>query len=304
MLLPLAIYAVDAISFTMSKAILSYLPPLLYVGSRILIAGGILLGYTVYKQGGLHMIHTLYANITSFLKLMLVQTYIPYTLSFTALQQVTSVEASLIYNISPCITAIFSYALFRKRLSWIKILGLTISMGALIPLFYHRIIGSYGEAFKSVDALMLLVISVTSTTYGWLLFSTFRARLHHDATLVSSISLIGGGISILVTSSIAESWNIAVGSAIDKVVGLFCALLIAIDIIFTNMYGYLLSYYTATFMALTGITLPLFTSLFSWAFLEENIPNGFAMSCVMMAIGLYAFYHGEHQEVEDEKTVS
>ncbi len=299
MLLPLLIYAVYAISFTMSKAIFSYLPPLLYVGLRMLCAAGVLLSYTAYTYGGAYILHGIQNNLWPFTKLMIIHTYIPFTLSFIALKEITTVEASLIYNISPCVTAIFSYIIFNKRLSWVKISGLIVSMCALIPLFYSRIITHAGQTMKSVDSLLLLLIAVTSTTYGWLLYSTLNNTYGYNSTLISSYSLFGGGICMVATSYVLEPWNMNVVDALPQVALLFIALLIAVDIIFMNMYGYLLNYYTATFMALIGITLPLFTSLFSWLFLQEQIPRGFVPACILMAIGLYLFYYGENHDIPE-----
>lgn len=54
MLLPLIIYAIYATSFTMSKAILSHVPPLLYVGARISVAGIILICYAIYTHRYTH----------------------------------------------------------------------------------------------------------------------------------------------------------------------------------------------------------------------------------------------------------
>jgi len=296
MLLPLIIYAIYATSFTMSKAILSYVPPLLYVGTRISVAGVILMCYAIYTHGFTRACATMWNNVWSFGKLMLVQTYIPYTLSFTALKHVTSVEASLVYNISPCITAMLSYMLFHKRLHWIKIVGLVVSMSALVPLFYNRISNVYAGAGGNSKELMLLVIAVASAAYGWIVFSDISSQSHCDASLISSFSLLAGGICMLMTSSIFESWDITLGQSLGEVIALFVMLIIAVDIIFTNVYGYLLAYYTTTFMALLGITLPLFTSLFSWMFLQEHIPSGFVPSCLLMSVGLCCFYYGENTE--------
>ena len=295
MLLPLTIYAVYALSFTMSKTILSYLPPILYVGSRITCAGMLLLCYTIYTRGETTVLSYIQNSWKTFIKLTLVLTYLPFTLSFIALQNVTTVEASLIYNISPCVSAIFSYFLFNKKLDWLKISGLAVSMGALVPLFYNRIINTYAGALESADSLLFLIIAVTSTTYGWLLFSRLYNQYGYDALIISSFSSLIGGTCMLATSYVMESWQFQVDTSIYTVIGLFAALMLAIDIIYTNMYGLLLGQYTATFMALLGITLPLFTSLFSWLFLQENIPRGFFPACALMAVGLYMFYKGEEK---------
>jgi len=297
MLLPLIIYAVYATSFTMSKAMLTHMPPMLYVGLRTVISGSILTGYTIYQTGWQRITSTIKSNLRLLLEATVTQIYIPYILSFIALSQVTSIEASLIYNISPCMSALFSYALFHEKLRPMKFAGLTLSMCALMPLFYYRFTETSQGIGSSVNALLLLVISVSSTAYGWILYGLLRNTYQCHASFVSSFSLLVGSVAILLTSYISESWGFgAILTSWETVVPLFATLAFAVDLIFTNIYGYLLSFYTATFMSLLGVTVPVFTSLFSWLFLNETMPQGFLPSCVIMALGLGIFYYGEARD--------
>ena len=70
-------------------------------------------------------------------------------------------------------------------------------------------------------------------------------------------------------------------------------------IIAYNMYGWLFTRYTATFLTMAGLTSPLFTALFGWMLLGESVGWTFFFSMVMVGIGLYLFHS---QEIKSKTT--
>ncbi|HXW85711.1 MAG TPA: EamA family transporter, partial [Candidatus Bathyarchaeia archaeon] len=70
-------------------------------------------------------------------------------------------------------------------------------------------------------------------------------------------------------------------------------LLIASNIIGYNMYSWLLSYYSVTFLSFAGFITPLFAALFGWFFLGEIIPWQFWVTMGGVFVSLYVFYLDE-----------
>ncbi len=133
LLLVFLLYMLFASTFTFSKAVLLYATPIFFIGVRMVVAGIILLLYYYFfsrkrqffkkKDWGL------------FTQIILFHIYLAYVFEVKALVYVTSSKACLLYNLSPFVTALFSYFLFKERLTRVQWLGLFIGFDAFLPLF-------------------------------------------------------------------------------------------------------------------------------------------------------------------------
>ena len=68
------------------------------------------------------------------------------------------------------------------------------------------------------------------------------------------------------------------------------ALIIIANIICYNLYGYLLSRYSATFLSFAGFMTPLFAAGLGWLFLNEQVTWHFFATIFMVIFGLYLFH--------------
>lgn len=298
-------YLLFASTFTLGKAALAYVPPFLFIGMRMILGGGLLLGYYRFIKKEKIVIHP--ADYRLFGCIVLFHIFCAYTLEFWALEYVTSAKACLLYNLSPFITAIFSYFLFSERLSYRQICGLIIGFVGFIPILMAQTplekIGLH-VSFLSIYEIALIA-SVTSSAYGWMMVKHLISR-KYPLLLINGISMTGGGILALLLSLCTERslgikevtavspylvdlFGIA-GERMVMLSGYCIALVIIANIIGYNLYGYLLTRYSATFLSFAGFMTPLFAALLGWMFLGEQVTWHFFATISMVVLGLYLFY--------------
>jgi drug/metabolite transporter (DMT)-like permease len=301
------VYLLLASTFTLGKAVLSYLDPIFFIALRMTVAGSLLLGYLAFcKRDKLVFCKK---DWPLFAQIILFHVYFSYVCEFWALQYVTSSKTCLLFNLSPFFTALYSYFLFGERLSAQKWTGLFIGFSGMLfvltacaPL--EELVGHL--SFFSIPELVLLG-AVASGAYGWIVMSKLLAR-DYSHILVNGIGMLVGGIMAFITSFIYEglpqlhipeqsqflesffsqylsNYTSSILSCVT-----YSALLILIgNIIVYNLYGYLLRRHSPTLLSFAGFTTPLFAALLGWLFLGETISWQFLGSTVLTFIGLYLF---------------
>jgi drug/metabolite transporter (DMT)-like permease len=315
MVLVIILYLLFASTFTLGKAALAYVSPFLFIGMRMILGGSLLLGY--YKFGAKQTIVIHRHDYLLFLRIIMFHIFCAYALEFWALEYVTSAKACLLYNLSPFITALFSYFLFAEKLSYRQICGLIIGFVGFIPILVaqtppEKVGWHFG--FLSVYELALIA-SVISSAYGWMVVKNLINR-KYPLILINGISMTGGGILALILSFITERYPFIKEVAVVRpemvslfglmgerllMLGGYCmALVIIANIIGYNLYGYLLSRYSATFLSFAGFMTPLFAAALGWIFLGEQVTWHFFVTMVMVICGLYLF-HGKKQIKFEEK---
>ncbi len=200
----LIMYMLFASTFTIGKAVLALVNPVFFIGVRMTIAGLLLLGYSaLYQKKSLRVIKEhwwLFALIAFF------HIYIAYIAEFWALKHVLSSKACLLYNLSPFVTALCTYAFFKEKLSKQKIAGLIIGFLGFIPILLSSApeelaAGYWG--FLTVPELMLMV-SVLSSVLGWLIFKNLITKHGYSPFLINGYGMLIGGLMALVTSFAIE----------------------------------------------------------------------------------------------------
>jgi len=105
--------------------------------------------------------------------------------------------------------------------------------------------------------------------------------------------MTGGGILALLLSLATEGFlglKVTSGEQLIMLSGYCMALVIIANIIGYNLYGYLLTRYSATFLSFAGFMTPLFAALLGWLFLGEQVTWHFFATISMVILGLYLFY--------------
>src|SRR5260221_946434 len=293
MVLVIFMYALFASTFTLGKAVLSYVSPFLFIGMRMILGGSLLLAYYRWVKKQSIVIHK--ADYSLFLCIVSFHIFCAYTLEFWALEYVTSSKACLLYNLSPFITALFSYFLFSERLSYRQMCGLMIGFLGFIPILVAQTplekIGLH-VSFLSIYEIALIA-SVTSSAYGWMMVKHLMSR-HYSLLLINGISMTGGGILALLLSLTTEGFSglkVTSGDQLIMLGGYCLALVIIANIIGYNLYGYLLTRYSATFLSFAGFMTPLFAALLGWVFLGEQVTWHFFATISMVILGLYLFHN-------------
>lgn len=316
MILILILYMLLASTFTLGKAALDYAAPIFFIGLRMSIAGIVLLGYLYFFNRKSWKFSL--KDIRSFVYITLFHIYLSYTLEFWALQYVASAKACFLYNLSPFITVLFSYFMFSEKMTRRKWLGLTIGFLGFLPVLIadapaENSVGSF--FFLSLPELCLLASAICAVV-GWVTMKQLVSEKQYSPIMINGIGMFFGGIAALATSFLLEGkpalkfppgcTKCFIGSAfLSKeflysyaggifMLGIYTVILILIaNIIFYNLYGFLLKKYSATFMSFVGFTCPLFAALFGWLFRGEAVSWPFFISVFIVFWGLYLFYNEE-----------
>src|SRR5438045_261737 len=201
MILVIIMYFLFASTFTLGKAALAYVTPFLFTGIRMFFGGSVLLCYAVACKNA----KVKKEDYSLFAQIIVFHIFLAYTLEFWALENVTSAKACLLYNLSPFITAVFSYFLFAEQLSVRQLCGLIIGFLGFVPILIaqtplEKIAGHIG--FLSWYEIALIV-SVTSSAYGWMMMKKLTAR-GYPFVLVNGIGMTGGGLLALGLSLLTE----------------------------------------------------------------------------------------------------
>lgn len=289
MFLVLLLYALFASVFTISKTGLEHAQPFFFVGSRMAVAGLILLGYLFIRHR--EMFRTK-LPIKLLCLLALFNIYLTNVFEFWGLQYLTSFKTCFIYSLSPFLSALFSYFALSETLSWKKWVGLAIGMGGLIPvlLTHTEAEASIGQlAFLSWPEIAVICAAICSV-YGWIVLKQVVEKSKCSPMMANGFSMLLGGLAALGHSFVVEDWNPIPVQGVP--VFLECALLLIVisNLICYNLYGHLLKSYSATFMSFAGFSTPMFSALFGWLYLGEVISWHFYLSAIIVFAGLLIFY--------------
>lgn len=293
-ILILILYALFASTFTLAKASLFYAKPLFFLTCRMLIAGSLMLTYVHFGMGRSIRIARKYYWLMA--QAILFHIFFSFAFEFSAMQYISSAKSCLLYSLSPFVAALFSYFLFAEQMTLKKFFGLCIGFAGFIP----TLVTSSGETptcyhwgFISGAELMLL-LSIISSTYGWMVVRKLLREGGYSPILVNGIAMIGGGLLCGLSSIYFEN-SLQISPVFDKqycLVMLVAQIIIASGICY-NLYAFLLTYYTATFLAFAGFICPLFASFFGWLFLQEMVTWHYFVTMVAVGVGLYLFYQEE-----------
>lgn len=290
------LFALFASLFTLSKTALEFSEPFFLIGSRMTLAGILLLSHQFFFNRQNFKIKL--EHVLPLVMLGLVSIYITNIAEIWGIQYMSSAKACLIYSLSPFIAALFAYWMLHERLSWKKWMGLCVGFVGLTPiLFTHTSSSELAKDLLFISwAEVALIIAVFASVYGWILLKKIINEYKFTPILANGVSMLIGGTLALAHSYLSgENWSPI--PVVDGKFGAFieCALWMTLvsNVICYNLYGFLLKRFSATFMALAGLITPLFASLFGWYFLNEVITWHFFASMILFSIGLALFYQEE-----------
>lgn len=290
------LYALFASVFTISKTGLEYAQPFFLVGTRMMLAGIILLAYQIIvnkqkfnfdKKTWLRIFLLGFLNI-----------YLTNVLEFWGLKYLTSFKTCFIYSLSPFFSALFCYFLFSEKLTMKKWMGLLIGFAGFIPILMnqtsveqetgHFLIFSWAE----ISVMFATIFSV----YGWILLMQLVKDSKLSPLTANGSSMLLGGTFALIQSILVESWDPLPVSNFAIYVECTLLLIVVSNLICYNLYGTLLKRYSATFISFAGLTTPLFTALYGWVFLGEVVTWPFYISFFIVLFGLIIFDQSELKE--------
>lgn len=294
------LYSLLALAFTLSKGVLDYSSPVWFTGIRMLIAGILLVSYHCVIQKRSWKIQR--ADLYKFLLLGVFHIYCAYVFEFWALETVSAAKDALFFNMTPFITALLALILCNERLSWQQWGGLALGFIGFLPLLYaqspaetmigHSHIFSWPELY--------LLIAVTGSSYGWILLQKLINHHTYEAIFANGVAMLLGGAGALVTAFITEPTMVRMphpdmlwSDSVYYICWYLFIMILLTNVICYTLYGRLLKVYSATFMALAGATVPIFTAIFDWLLFDLTVSWHFVATVIIVFIGLAIFYADE-----------
>ena len=293
MFLVVLLYSLFASVFTVQKTALEYTQPLFLVGSRMAIAGILLVAYqwmfkreTIRFQG---------KHLFRLLALAFFNIYLTNVLEVWGLKYLTSAKTCFLYSLSPYFAALLSYFLFKEKLSGKKWLGLIVGFSGFLPVLASHTTEeeSLGSFFIFSWPELAVMGAAFCSVYGWILLRQLIKENEYSPMLANGFSMFFGGVMALANSALIEEWNPLPVTEYRPFIECTLALLLVSNFFAYNLYGYLLKRFSATFLSFAGFITPLLTALFGWYFLGETISWPFYLSASIVFSGLLIFYQEE-----------
>lgn len=293
----LLLYALFASVFTVAKTGLQYAQPLFFIGSRMLLAGALLLLY----QYGVKRSRPLLTRQT-WVRLLLLgafNIYLTNAFEFWGLRYLTSFKTCFIYSLSPFLSALFSYLLMSEQLTIKKWMGLCVGFIGFFPILLSQGTSEeqMGQLWLFSWAELSVVCAVICSVYGWILLKQLVQEEGLPAPLANGISMLVGGSCALIHSLCTEEWNPLPVTEMVPFIECAALLILISNLVCYNLYGFLLKRYSATFISFAGFTTPLFTALFGWLWLAETVAWPFYLSFMIVLMGLLLFDQDELRQV-------
>ena len=307
--LVILLFALFASLFTLSKSALGFSEPFFLIGSRMALAGIILLSHQLILNRSQFLLAIKY--FVPLLMLGVLNIYLTNAAEIWGLQYMSSAKACLIYSLSPFLAAFVAYLVLKETLTHRKWVGLILGFVGLIPILFvgnasNEIVYDvlHEVAYLSWPEIALL-IAVISSVYGWILLKKVIKQYHLSPIMANGVSMLIGGTLALVHSYLSnESWApipVASNYYIPFLEITIWMTLIS-NVICYNLYGHLLKKFSATFMSLAGLVTPLFATFFGWYFLNEEITWHYFASIIIFSSGLFVFYQEElAQSIRERK---
>lgn len=315
-------YAILAATFTLAKKALSYSDPFFLIMVRLLSAGALLVGYSLVKEWYKNRHHvkpgmTLYedAEVNNkchlgprsgiqglaysvwqdrwlFLSAGLFHAYLAFIPEFWALQYVTSAKTSIIYAATPFVAALLSYLLHGERLYSRQWVGMSIGAMGLAPLIVLQAEPDALASFARISLPEIVLIgAMVSACYAWFVVKKLMHK-GYGVTVINGVAMGIGGLLCIPTVVYTTPNALAQITAWQPFLLWLGALIFLSHVISYNLYSYLISRYSITFMTLCGFLCPLFATLFGAVLLGEMITWHYIASLVGVTVGLFMFVRG------------
>ena len=288
----LLIHALFASIFTLSKAGLLYVQPIFFVALRAIGSGIILLACYFFTAKKFEIIQNHYWLL---IKLAFFQVYCAFVLEFVALPYVSSAKWSLLYALAPLMTALFSYRHFGEQFTLKKGIGFFIAFIGLAPIILTNELQEGASLLWKISFPELaILLSVISYAYSWIIACKLVRELQYSVFLISGMSMLIGGIPLLLTSPFIDNWSQPLIIYGWPIVLILMGVIIGSSFVI-GVNNALLRYYSATFLVLLSFIDPLYVALYGWLFLNETVSNSFFISLFAIFLGLYIFYQEDQR---------
>lgn len=283
-------FALLASAITTNKLLLSPLPPIFFVGIRMLLAG-IILWFINYFQDKRLSLKFIKQDLFVLFLITLCTTYIPAVCKSIALKHMASSQAAFFGTLDPFITAIYSYFIFNEKLTFNNLVGICVAIiGSLVLLITNNPdIISHSTIFWVSLPQICAFLAIAIGRYGWILIQMLLKKGHYTPIAINSITMLASGVLSLITSLVFETYHHITIDNYNIFIALIMYTVIIGNVLSLTMYASLLKTYSATLLSLAGFSVPLLVHIYGWLFLQEPLSTNFIIALSLTFLGLLIF---------------
>ncbi len=304
-------YAFLASAISTNKVILYAMAPEFLVGIRMLVAALFLAVYSFFVKHHRLVWRSIKQYAPTIIVVALFTTFFPSNLKAYALAHMPSSKMAFFGTLDPFVAAFYSYVVYGERLTPRKWLGVALGFaGMMVLIFASSPFEEQLKAFSVVSYPELAAFwAIVLSRLGWI---TAQQLLKKE--LLSPVQLniltmsIGGAISLaaallrnqtaitslaLAPLTILKIPPLSLLSPTSQLLGFLSYTIIVGNMLGYTIYAAMLKRYSATFIALTSFSIPLFVHALGWLFLNEPLSGSFFIACLVTFVGLVIFFFDE-----------
>ncbi len=297
-----------ASGISVNKILLYSLEPELLVAVRMLVAGFLLLILSLVFS---RQWSAVYKQFHWFVLIAFFTSFFPPNLKAYALAHMPSAKMAYFGTLDPFVAALYSCFIYKERLSarkWLGIfigfIGMLILISSASPL-EEQLRAFWVLSYPEIAAFFAIVLS----RFGWILAQDQLKKGRTTPMQLNGVTMSIAGIVSLFAAWLGDKMVISSFSSVplaflkepplaylssqSQLVGFLVYTVFIGNMLGLTLYAYALKWYSITFIALSGFTIPLLVAFFGWFFLQEPLSSTFFISCIVTFIGLSIFFFDE-----------
>ncbi len=306
-------YAFFASAISSNKVLLYALQPTFLVGIRMTFAALLLGLYSLkYTHHRLRW-QQVKEYLPGLIVIALLITYFPANLKAYALSRMPSSKMAFFGTLDPFVTALYAYVFFKERFTLKQCAGGVIGFaGMMVLVFGSSPLEEQLKAFSVVSYPELAVfLAILLSRLGWIMVQQLLKKDLFGPVQINIMTMSIGGTISLITAylmhqtsivSLAESPltllqqpPLSFISPALQLTGFLTYTIIIGNMLGYTLYARALKRFSATFVSLTGFSIPLLVHLLGWLFLNEQLSLTFFIACSITFIGMVIFFLEERK---------
>jgi drug/metabolite transporter (DMT)-like permease len=263
-------------AFAVGKIAIADCPPLIFLASRFLAAGVLMMG--IAAVSGIHWTLSK-RDVVVFAALGVANQAMYLGIGFIALKTVSAGLAALIISANPIVAAVFAVLLLGERMSWRKALGLLLGLAGVAFIVKSRL----ALGTDQLSGILLAMVALLAFVVGTILFKLFAPK--EGLWIGNGVQSLAAGIAIMPFAAGFESFADIVPTW--SLVGAF-----AYSVLLVSVFAYLLWFRILTVSGATAASsyhflIPPLGMLFGWLLLGEHLVVADLFGIVPVALGIY-----------------
>lgn len=219
--------------------------------------------------------------------------FITNAFEFWGLKYLNPTKTCFLFCLTPFATCLLSYLYLKEKITPKKVLALSIgAIGAAIVLLLDK-----PEDFSwTISWPELSVITASfATAFSWIIMRGMlqRSKQRLSVFAINCQAMLIGGIFLLILSTFTEKWEPIPVTHFAPYLGWVILTVFVSNLVGYNLYSYLLTVFSASFISFIGFLTPFMTAIYQWIFFFEPLSLALTAGALITGLGLYLFYKEE-----------